>query len=737
MATHAPAPYHRSMRLVLVALLVSVSFACTRRPSAELDHPERSVDASAGASTSATAKPTPTGPRWVDITVESEFGCAVERSGAVYCWGRDAAAQMDLRALPDGPARATNVFGTPPSGPISAVEGIHDAKAIASVSGLTCAIVGGGRIRCWGAFAWGSPHVFEIPELSDAVALELGASESCATLASGELWCWSSEGHGVPRLRMARASAVAVSDTIACGLGEQGEIACWGPGVRDWYRYDVQFNQGQGGSPFRVEGQAEREYPDRFEVGRFRGAVDIVMSEWNKLCVLQADAKVLCSHRDLFAVLRGEELGLREVAGLDDVAELHATRTHACARTRADQVQCWGRNVYGQLGDGSSISRERAAAVVGLREVVDLDVSEDFSCALTRAGEIRCWGFDRGEALSREPIHAHTVVGLDARSLVAGGNTTCATDAEQRLRCWGAESIEALGITAAAEPAIVDLGGPAQPLKTMSSNWDTCLLFEAGELRCGSWIYGGGARQLSTATRMTGVEALAGGQPPICAILSSGAKPELACGQAIAQLEPEPRIKRPSALASGSMRACVVHDGGKVSCFAEFYYWGDGPRPPRDLVTIPGIHDAVVLSNAMYQDCALGRDGRVRCWVGRSESVWSEDGRTATAVHYRAGQVEDLGLVDIVGLVAGSQHHCALSKAGAVRCWDDNPYHESRQWLATPALPDDIVELAAGAEHTCARSRAGAVTCWGEDTFGQLGRVPSRVYLEPTIMPVD
>ena len=106
------------------------------------------------------------------------------------------------------------------------------------------------------------------------------------------------------------------------------------------------------------------------------------------------------------------------------------------------------------------------------------------------------------------------------------------------------------------------------------------------------------------------------------------------------------------------------------------------------------------------------------------------------ANHYKASGQQDMGLTGVWQVTAGSQQHCALLGTGAVRCWGDNPYSETTEWIAVPEL-DDAVEIAAGSEHVCARSQSGAVTCWGDDIWGQLGRVPSRVYLKPTPMPFD
>ncbi|HLT38628.1 MAG TPA: hypothetical protein VK034_20210 [Enhygromyxa sp.] len=726
-------------RHLVVPLGLVVVVGCTPRPSADLQNPAKATPKVRATEKADGETPVDASQaRWVDLSVESEFGCAVERTGSVWCWGRGPAAEMMLRELPPQPASDPMSYGVRKWGPASRVEMIHDARVVSTATGLACAIVEDGRVRCWGAFRWGTQHVYDVPGIASAVALEIGDGESCATLESGELWCWGTDDYGIPRARLGAAVAVTVGDSIACGLTSQGDVVCWGQGIEDWHRYDRQFNQQQPPSPLGpTPDPSTQEFPDSFEVGRFRGALDIALTGWNSLCVLRGDGKVVCSDRDVFAILRGEDLAMREVDGAQGVTELATTRSHGCARTLDERALCWGRNVYGQLGDGGSSNREQAAPVAQLGGVVDLSIAEDFSCALTRDDRIACWGFDRGEALGREEVHLHTVEGLRASSIAAAGHMTCAVDEAKKLRCWGGESIEPAGIAGSAKPSIIDLPSSGEVLG-FTSGWESCFLLSSGSLHCGNWTsYGPGSNVFVPTIATPDVHALAHGQPPSCTIAGTGRKAQLHCGQSFGQLEAETRLKEPFDISASNMRACVAHGSGKVSCFAEFYYWGDGPRPDREFKQVPGIGDAIAVSSGTYHDCALRKSGHVTCWVGRTESQWSEDGRTATAVHYRMSDPGDMGLEQVVELVSGSQHHCTLSKTGVVRCWADSPYSEQTVWLPIPDLGADVVELAAGSEHTCARTKAGKVSCWGDDVWGQLGRVPSRVYLSPTTMKIE
>jgi alpha-tubulin suppressor-like RCC1 family protein len=83
-------------------------------------------------------------------------------------------------------------------------------------------------------------------------------------------------------------------------------------------------------------------------------------------------------------------------------------------------------------------------------------------------------------------------------------------------------------------------------------------------------------------------------------------------------------------------------------------------------------------------------------------------------------------------LAVGRLHICALTSAGAVRCWGTSQRGEVGNGGALDStnylVPVQVVGLTSGVtaiaahngDHTCALA-GGAVTCWGDDTYGQLG----------------
>ena len=61
---------------------------------------------------------------------------------------------------------------------------------------------------------------------------------------------------------------------------------------------------------------------------------------------------------------------------------------HTCALSADGTVRCWGRNAFGQLGDGTLTSRSNPVPVVGLSGVTRLSGRSTHTCALFGDGTV-------------------------------------------------------------------------------------------------------------------------------------------------------------------------------------------------------------------------------------------------------------------------------------------------------------------------------------------------------------
>ena len=68
---------------------------------------------------------------------------------------------------------------------------------------------------------------------------------------------------------------------------------------------------------------------------------------------------------------------------------------HTCAVTTAGAAMCWGANGLGSLGDGSTTDRSSAVPVAGLGSgVATVNADRGHSCAVLTNGTARCWGWN-------------------------------------------------------------------------------------------------------------------------------------------------------------------------------------------------------------------------------------------------------------------------------------------------------------------------------------------------------
>ena len=115
--------------------------------------------------------------------------------------------------------------------------------------------------------------------------------------------------------------------------------------------------------------------------------------------------------RVLLGQQRGRQSGIPATAGLDvanptptEVNGLPASTSielgggHTCAVSSDNTARCWGRNLFGQLGNpvnvGTFTPNPTPSVVSGLSGVAQLHAGDAHTCATTSAGVVSCWGMN-------------------------------------------------------------------------------------------------------------------------------------------------------------------------------------------------------------------------------------------------------------------------------------------------------------------------------------------------------
>lgn len=78
---------------------------------------------------------------------------------------------------------------------------------------------------------------------------------------------------------------------------------------------------------------------------------------------------------------------------LNGIAQVAVGGSHTCALTSSGGVLCWGWNYFGQVGDGTTADRSTPTAVSSLGSGVQaIAAGGEHTCALTSSDGALCWG---------------------------------------------------------------------------------------------------------------------------------------------------------------------------------------------------------------------------------------------------------------------------------------------------------------------------------------------------------
>jgi hypothetical protein len=287
-------------------------------------------------------------------------------------------------------------------------------------------------------------------------ALALGDAHGCALRSDGSVVCWGANDHGQlgnGSSGSAAAAAVAVVDdhgtpiggitAIAaganhtCALRGDKTVVCWGD--------DGAGQLGRGGA---LPGAAVNPVPAPAALTTIAA---IAAGEAHS-CAALDDGSVWCWGSNDAGQLGGAPsagsagpVEVVDAAGAPlAAASLAAGATHSCAVGRDHRLVCWGSDVDGELGDGTTAATSRPTAAASLgAHVVAAAAGRHFGCALGDGATVSCFGLDdSGQAgqPASATVAVPTAVAIDlATAIAAGGATACARRAGGRMLCWGAE----------------------------------------------------------------------------------------------------------------------------------------------------------------------------------------------------------------------------------------------------------------------------------------------------------
>ena len=358
------------------------------------------------------------------------------------------------------------------------------AYQVFPASNHTCALFASGAVRCWGGGGiLGTGNVSTLgdqPGELPAPALNLGGTvmtalqvygdSTCALSQAGSVYCWGynfegqlgvgtktdvgdGPGEMPPAITNVGATITGLGGGIGgmCAITQAGALRCWGRG--EYGRLGI-------GSTANIGDQGGEMPPTAANVGA-------------------------------------------------TVARVSMSETHTCVVTTADKVRCWGNGSEGALGYGNTQTLgdgpgelPTADVPVGV-DVVQVGTGHHFTCALLTTGNVRCWGRNdygqlgqgdvvyRGDNPGELPTPDIKLGGSVAR-IAVGYRHVCARMQSGAVKCWGSGFSGSLGTGNTSEignspgempPTATPLGGQAIDLQ-ISNGLHSCVVLAGGAVRC-------------------------------------------------------------------------------------------------------------------------------------------------------------------------------------------------------------------------------------------------------------
>ncbi len=394
------------------------------------------------------------------VSLGSSFGCILADDNKVYCWGSNG-----RDSLGDG---TTSSFSSVPT---AVALGGKTVKKLVVSGWFACIIADDDQVYCWGDGYAGqlgnnNDDTSNVPVavvtsgvLSGKTIKDLYANndKACAIANDDLPYCWGRGSLGnnddsnyyfsVPVSLVTTGALIgktitklSVGHSYSCSIANDQKVYCWG-----------EQNEGQLGNDSRetvnypvstISGLSEELIQDGVFIKTYAN-----QSEDFRICVQRSNGELYCG-----AVKSGLKF-IYDFGSLN-IKQIESSRddNHVCALMDDDNVYCWGRNIVGQLGNGTNNSSSvptmvDMTGVLSGKTIKSLAIGNETTCALASDEQVYCWG-DGGDGLlgngsnsnQRSPVAVSTagvLNGKKIKSLHLNSGLACVIADDDMVYCWG------------------------------------------------------------------------------------------------------------------------------------------------------------------------------------------------------------------------------------------------------------------------------------------------------------
>ncbi len=492
---------------------------------------------------------------------------------------------------------------------------------------------------------------------------------------------------------------------FGCGLTITGKIKCWG---RDYTAY------GTGAQDYYYQ-------PHTLSVsGRYKQ----ITVGFQHACALTYQGVPYCWGFNGYSEVGEGSTGLANslviADSLDTYLSISAGAYHTCGITTNNKIKCWGRNHNYETVPGNNSTTTYSTpqfidSGTNYQFILASQISGKPVFAITSSGDLRTWGGANANITSLDP-------GVNYTQVSSNGSSHCAITSVGVVRCWGSNLSGELARTSGSSaslsiPANISDSATAYSEVSVGENHVCGKALATGFFKCWGANFSG---QLGIGSITDGKTMTAISSPYTYTYLYSAS----------------------SSWSSTNSDNIFAKDN-----IGNWYSWG-GPRwggglriTPQPLSLPGGILDVdppswINSSGALYW-MSDPTDSSAASLIDSGVSYTKVRSLYALSVGHKIKHwtnASDIALVDnddYSDFAVGGNTRCAITLAGALKCWGENAQGSVGNGdvtgtdVALPTVIDSGVSYQSVSisenGHVCAVTTAGDMKCWGYPYSGGVG----------------
>jgi alpha-tubulin suppressor-like RCC1 family protein len=350
---------------------------------------------------------------------------------------------------------------------------------------------------------------------------------------------------------------------------------------------------------------------------------------------------------------------------------------HTCVTMESGKTDCWGDNKFGQIGNSSDALMIRSPSTIDLNflpvneHMKALSLAYQHSCILTNQDNIYCWGRNNFTQIGTGPEITFSSTpllvdrgeipsGQQIERLYTGGGFNCILTNSNDAFCWGNNTGGELGnndnsISLTPEPVAIDQSSlmPDEYFVDLGTGYrHSCGLTNKSKVYCwGDNEHGQIGQSAFSSDFFTPTEI-------DFSFLDAN--------------------DNPAKLFSGYYSNCVITKLNKTFC------WGSNVNGEMGIGVVGGKYDTptlltshsspdnyfVSISLGFYYACGVTNSQNIYCWGRNSRGQLGDnslvDKSIPTAIEL------DTATTKFKTVKAGDYHSCGITTKGLVYCWGDN-----------------------------------------------------------------